>query len=459
MFSLLSVTTKANASRPGGSGSAVYDRARPALIPMANLSAQDKTQFYAGKALATQPWVKAPTITTARDGLGPLYNARTCLSCHVRGLRGSQPEASGEAMTALVKLSLPGVDPIKGSIVDPVYGDQIQTRSTDFFTKFKSSNNKRPTIPAEASVTLEWIVEPFKYPDGHRVDLRKPRLKIDSWGYGEPNKKLIYSLRNAPNLFGMGLLEQIPEADILAQSDPEDLDKNGISGRVNKVWDFAKQRSQLGRFGWKANRSTVKQITAAAFVHDIGITSDLFNAENCSKTQSACKELAQRDHPEVEISERLLDLSANFVEHIAVPMTSQLSQAAEQGQALFTDLGCNLCHRASYITQKNEAKAYLSQQTIYPYTDLLLHDLGVGLADGRQEYSASGVEWRTAPLWGLSAEVDVKNGAGYLLHDGRARSVEEAILWHGGEAQTIKDSFVGLPRSERDKLIEFVLSL
>lgn len=430
-----------------------------ALAPVPNMDGLSKVDFFAGKAIAEEPWVKAPTLTTARDGLGPLYNARSCLSCHQKGLRGVQPENSNDSLSAIVKLSLPGRDSRFGFIEEPVYGDQLQTRSTDLFAELAYATNKTPKIPAEAQTRIEWLYQTFQYPDGEHAELRKPQLKISNWSYGAPDKKLITSLRNAPNLFGVGLLEMIAADEILIKSDPDDKDGDGISGKPNQVRSKTSGQLDVGRFGWKANRATLEEVNAAAFVKDIGITNKIFRQENCSTHQTLCKREAKRVHPEVELSDRLLELTNFFIEHIAVPKAKPLTEQGQKGGELFTQIGCSSCHHPSYTTQQNADKPFLAEQKIWPYTDLLLHDMGEGLADGREEFEASGSEWRTAPLWGMSADPNLRKGNGYLLHDGRARTIEEAILWHGGEARKVTDAFVNLPQQQRLQLIEFVSSL
>lgn len=460
-INLVAISSFADRLQPGGTGSVGYNRVQPILQPMANMDGQSKTQYYAGKALAGQPWIKAPTVTTARDGLGPLYNARTCLACHVRGLRGSLPESQTSSDSFIVKLNLPGTDKLLGTLADPTYGDQIQTRSIDLFPKFSSSNGKQqvPNVPIEADIQIEWAYQWFTFSDGTRVQLRRPQVRLAEWAYGQPHKAVNYSIRNAPVLYGGGLLEQIPAAQILRNEDPSDRDADGISGRANRVWDRHSKAEQLGRFGWKANRSSVEQISAAAFANDIGITSSMFPEGSCTEKQIRCRELAEKTHPQIELSDDLLALTSYFVEHIAVPRAKPLSFNAQAGQGIFDQLGCSSCHVPTYKTAKNPAKPYLSEQVIWPYTDLLLHDMGEQLSDGRPEYTATESEWRTPPLWGMGSSQKVHNQNAYLLHDGRARTIEEAILWHGGEAQKAKQKFSQLSKMQRDQLIEFVLSL
>ncbi len=452
---------------PGGEGSVGYHSVQPFLLPSANLAQAAKTDFFAGKALAVQPWVKSPSSTDARDGLGPLYNARSCVACHERGGRGILPQdKEGLVHQSLVKIALPGTSAQHGVVPDPVYGFQLQTRSISLshhgFLRSQKNATKKPVgdLPPEAEVRVSWQTVTFEYADGAAVKLRRPSLKITNLGYGDLQKSIRMSLRNAPVLYGGGLLEAIPEAQILANADPMDSDGDGISGRVNRVWNFETKAFALGRFGWKAIRPDLRHITAAAFANDIGITNVLFPSTTCTQKQMACVKLAQiKTGAELELTGELLKLTMHFVANIAVPKAHPLTESAKLGQSLFKQLRCIACHKASYVTVASPENPQLSNQHIWPYTDMLLHDLGDALADPLQEYDAQGNEWRTAPLWGLGASKSVISGRGNLLHDGRAQTIEQAILWHGGEAEGAKQGFVKLPKQSRDALIHFLESI
>ena len=265
------------------------------------------------------------------------------------------------------------------------------------------------------------------------------------------------SPRIAPAVIGMGLLEAIPEASILALSDPDDVDGDGISGRPNYVWDVRKEEAVLGRFGWKANQPTLEQQSAGAFLGDIGITSSLFPEENCPSKQESCQEALNGGQPEV--TDRRLGRVTVYVQTLAVPaMRNPDDEVVQQGARLFVQSQCSLCHAPMHVTGDTHTLAPLRNQTIFPYTDLLLHDMGPGLADDRPDGEASGTEWRTPPLWGIGL-VDTVNGHTMFLHDGRARNLEEAILWHGGEADESRQRFMGLTSEERDALLRFLESL
>jgi CxxC motif-containing protein (DUF1111 family) len=447
-------------------GTYPYSRVQPILSPFPQLSIEQKPQFYAGRALATQPWIEAPATTTARDGLGPLFNARRCTDCHVRGLRGKINEQMPNVIiNPVVKLS--SLTSYKKS-AHP-YGEQIQTQVIGLTSLFKNKKFKN-SLSLEAELKLEWSITEFKYPDGTLVNLRKPSIKIV---FAEKNtlpKDEPQSLRNAPVLYGAGLLEMISEAEILQQEDPEDKNKDGISGRANWVEKIASNQKHLGRFGWKARHPDVMQTLAAAFAQDMGIRSSLFPLGPCSEKQTDCLNLQKQHHPDLEISDELLQLTDYFVRHIAAPKPRTLTATAKTGETLFQQAQCSLCHRPQWPILVAEPETNLPGQqtpqsiqkqnhTIWPYTDMLLHDMGEGLADGREEYLAKGNEWRTPPLWGLSQDSNVAEHKGNLLHDGRARTLEEAILWHGGEAEVARQTFIKFSPQQRAALLEFLRAL
>lgn len=457
-------------NNPGGETSVSPRPFASFQLPAANIDDQLKPAFHAGKALANQPWVKAPTITTTRDGLGPIYNARTCLSCHVKGGKGSIPENNRSPISStLIRLSKPGIDKkllqTEGVIPHPIYGDQIQGQSISLAHQLRHSQNPgtlKHDVAPEAYVYIHWTSRIFTYPDQHRVELRKPRIEFSQLGYGPLGDDTLYSIRVAPAIHGMGLLALISEQDLQALSDSNDDNNDGISGRLNKVWDVEKQATVSGRFGLKANKPTLNMIIAGAFKNDLGISNPLFPNQPCSAQQPTCNRIMTgntKAHGNVELSAELLTLVTHFNRDLApVIRRNSNNKTVKNGRALFYRTGCNQCHQPRFKTQKSEHTPHLSDQIIWPYSDLLLHDMGPDLADGRPDFLATGNEWRTAPLWGVGLLKQL-SGSQTLLHDGRARSVEEAILWHGGEASSAKARFIQLIKSEREALIEFVNSL
>ena len=265
------------------------------------------------------------------------------------------------------------------------------------------------------------------------------------------------SPRVAPATIGMGLLEAVPEASILALSDPEDANEDGISGRPNYVRNVRSGQLTLGRFGWKANQPSVEQQAAAAFLGDIGITSSLFPNKNCPAGQEACRQAPSGGSPEVP-DERLEKVTI-YIQTVAVPAMRDVDdEQVQQGARLFVQTQCALCHTPRQETGDTHPLEPLRNQVLFPYTDLLLHDMGEGLADHRPDGQASGTEWRTPPLWGIGLVEKVSKHT-MFLHDGRARNLEEAILWHGGEAEESRGQFMTLTKDERNALIRFLESI
>ena len=431
-------------ARLGGDTTA-FDRTRNAFsLSARNLTNLERRTFEVGDSFFNQNWVTAPASTEARDGLGPTFNAQSCSSCHTHDGRGRPPEAADDPTRGLLlRLSRPGVDRYGAPLPVPHYGGQLQDRAIG-------------PVPPEGSISLTYTEISGAYADGQPYTLLSPRYSINNLAFGPLPADAMLSPRVAPAVFGAGLLAAIPEADLLARADPEDVDGDGISGRPNMVWDWRKGGVSLGRFGWKANQPTVEQQVAAAFLGDIGITSDLFPEENCPPLQTACQAAPNGGVPELP-AERLRKITF-YNRTLAVPAMRNLEEPqVAAGAKLFLAAGCAACHTPRYVTGESDTPA-LSRQTIYPYTDLLLHDMGPGLADNRPDFLADGREWRTPPLWGLGLIATV-NGHTRLLHDGRARNLSEAILWHGGEAAKSRDNFIALSQPERAALIAFLNAL
>lgn len=406
--------------------------------PSPLLDAKQKSDFVIGNSFFKQNWVAAPASTSTRDGLGPLFNANSCSSCHLRDGRGLTPSNENEEPVGLLfRLSAPS------GATHPFYGGQLQNRAL-------------LGIQSEASVAVSYEELSGKFPDGVSYSLRKPIYTFKNATYGDISDAAV-SPRLAQQLVGMGLLEAIDERTILAATDENDLNNDGISGRPNYVKNVLTGALQIGRFGWKANQPSVQQQTAGAFLGDLGITSSLFPNEDWTPAQSLLwASLPTGGSP--EINDELLSLVTFYTASLAVPARRNTEdKAVLKGKALFLQSQCAECHIPKIKTGTEGVKAF-HNQTIFPYTDLLLHNMGDQLADQRQDGLANGKEWRTPPLWGIGLAKTV-NGAVFFMHDGRARTLEEAILWHGGEAQEAKSLYMNLKREDRNLLLKFLESL
>jgi CxxC motif-containing protein (DUF1111 family) len=450
---------------PGGAATSrgTTSNANAFSLSSGNMSFPDEFKFKIGNGVFRKLWVSSPASTKSSDGLGPLFNAKSCQSCHIKDGRGHPPRANwpdDDAVSMLMRLSIPG-DPLPpekakfGLLSDarpePTYGSQLQDLSIQGH-------------PAEGKIHIEYTESTVRLAGGETVKLRKPAVSIDNPGYGPLHPDTQFSLRIAPPMIGLGLLEAIPADAILAGADPDDKDGDGISGRPNWVSEEGKP-PLLGRFGWKAGNAVIAQQSAEAFAGDMGISSPLVrrHAGDCTERQPTCINAPNGNTPPetgAEINKELFDLVVFYSQNLAVPARRDPhSPKVLRGKALFGAIGCAACHAPSHITGEAGAEnPHLSHQKIWPYTDLLLHDMGEGLADNRPEREANGREWRTPPLWGIGL-TRVVNGHTFFLHDGRARNVQEAVLWHGGEAKAARDAFAALPKSERDALIAFLNSL
>ena len=429
----------------GGNTSVALSNATAFESAARNLNNEERRIFAVGDSFFTQNWVTAPASTEARDGLGPTFNAQSCSSCHTRDGRAKPPDHPDDPERGLLfRISLPGADPATGApLPHPAYGGQIQDRAI-------------LRVPPEGKVVALWSEIRGQYADGEPYTLIKPEYQLTQLAFGNLPDDIQISPRIAPIVPGMGLLEAIPEASILALADPDDADGDGISGKPSYVWDARRGATALGRFGWKANVPTVEQQVAGAFHGDLGITSPLFPAENCPPAQTECQ--AAPDGGEPEIPQDRLDKVTFYTRTLAVPMMRDTDNPqVQRGAALFLRANCHACHTPVHTTGESDIPA-LSSQTILPYTNLLLHNMGDGLADGRPDFLADGDEWRTPPLWGIGL-VDTVNRHTRFLHDGRARNLAEAILWHGGEGEQSKQAFINFTREEREALLRFLNAL
>jgi len=432
------------------------------LYPGEKLSNKQRLDFWTGFSFFRDPWVAAPSATGNRDGLGPLFNTRSCIACHTAGSRAKIDKA-GQILPLSLVVRLGSKD-AKISSVDPVYGGQIQPRSTSYRLTGADMVKKHAYTD---NVGEAWLDKSYSkisgsFADGEAFELLKPNYQLTKLAYGELAPHIGISVRLAPNIFGMGLLNAIKSDDLLKQEDSEDSNSDGISAKYNRVPNVITGEIELGRFGFKAKQPNLHQQVAAAFRDDIGITNTSFSDESCTKTQVACNYAAEyggHSLADLEIPDNRLDLTVTFNELLGVPPARKLlSKTVQAGRTLFYQARCQQCHTPSYITDENYPVKELAKQTIWPYTDLALHDMGEGLADGVYEFNANGQEWRTPPLWGIGLQ-QYKTGQQRFLHDGRARTISEAILWHGGEAEPAKQAYIALTKQQRDALVKFVKAI
>jgi CxxC motif-containing protein (DUF1111 family) len=454
---IAAIAVDADEERPGGDTTVFANGKNAFSFPAANLDEEGRTRFAIGNSFFRRNWVEAPSSTAARDGLGPHFIARSCGGCHDQGGRGAPPVAKPgqppeQPVSLLFRLSIPGQGPHGAPNPDPVYGDQL-------------NNSAVQGVKPEGKINISYKPIPGRYADGERYTLRAPEYRITDLGYGPLPSTIMIGPRVASQLIGLGLIEAIPESEILANAKAQAARPDAIKGVPNYAWDEFARKMLIGRFDWKANSGSLAQQTAAAFHGDIGITSTPFPDETCTPKQTDCLAAPRGGNKpgKPEIDDETLHNVIFYQSMLAPPARRNFNDPlVRKGQALFADAQCAACHRPSYVTGMPQPPAEpnptLAHQKIYPYTDLLLHDMGRALADGRPDFGASGRQWRTPPLWGIGLIPDV-NGHSNLLHDGRARNVSEAILWHGGEAEQAKQRFVQMSRDERKALVKFVESL
>lgn len=448
-----------------GGETTVYANGRNAFsFPLANLTDEERTRFAVGNSFFRRNWVEAPASTTARDGLGPHFIARSCGGCHDQDGRGAPPDFrkgladkdQDPTVALLIRLSVPGKGPHGGIVPDPVYGDQL-------------NNAAIQGVKPEGRVVLKYEPVHGRFADGSRFTLQRPVYAFADLGYGAMSPDVMFSPRIAPQLQGVGLLDAIPQEEILRNAADQAAAPGPIKGQVNRVWDDFAGGMRIGRFGWKANVATLAHQTAGAFLGDMGITSAQHPDEGCMPAQKDCLAAPRGGKPGAD-GKPGPEIDAETLGNV-VFYQSTLGPAARRnpsdpqvlrGQKLFAAAQCAACHRPSYVTSEGPFPSLTSRQLngqkIWPYTDLLLHDMGPELADGRPDFEANGRQWKTPPLWGIGLIREV-NGHQRLLHDGRANGVMEAILWHGGEAAGARQQVLRMTAAERAALVKFVESL
>lgn len=476
--------------KQGGDTGITITSAESYSKPSSNLTASRKGHFFIGNAFFRQPWVIAPASTDSRDGLGALFNVAACQSCHVKDGRGHAPmKAEDDADSLLIRLAMPATtdeqrQQLHNSLIEkiahPVYGGQLQDRGIQ-------------GVPAEARIAVQWADKPVTFADGHVETLRAPTFKLTKPGYGAFDDELMVSPRIALPMIGLGLLEQIPDADIKKQavSNNNNADKaadnNGgkdggkdgdsIRGKFNWVMDPETGKVALGRFGWKAGQTKLITQNQSAFNEDMGLTSSIRPHESCTPTQTACLNATTgadeqgNGKPPVEVSDEVAKFVEFYTRNLAVPHRRNADdKLVLAGKKHFYDMGCQSCHTPRYqLPKTNDDHLEQHGQVIYPYTDLLLHDMGDDLADrtiagklppkdAQVEFLANSYEWRTPALWGIGLAQTVDPQATFL-HDGRARTLLEAVLWHGGEAKKQQQKVLKLDKQGRAELNAFLKSL
>ena len=445
-----------------GGATTVYASGKNAFsFPLANLEDDERTRFAIGNSFFKRNWVEAPASTTARDGLGPHFIARACAGCHLLDGRGAPPDWSrtlgpepDPTVALLLRLSVPGTPaPHLGVVPEPTYGDQF-------------NNAAIAGVKPEGRVEITSQALHGRFADGTRYTLQQPRYHLTDLGYGPMARDVMVSPRIAPQLAGVGLLEAIAEADIEANARTQAASAGPVKGQVNRVWDAFANAQRVGRFGWKANVASLAHQTAGAFNGDMGITTSAFSQEGCTTGQKDCLAAPRGGPAQGQSPEMDDDTLAQVVFYQATLAPVARRQPSDpqvlRGQALFAQAQCTACHRPSYVTGEGPfppmTSSKLARQRIWPYTDLLLHDMGDALADGRPDFQASGKQWKTPPLWGVGL-IKAVNGHQRLLHDGRANGVLEAVLWHGGEAKAAQERVLKMSLAERQALVKFVESL
>jgi CxxC motif-containing protein (DUF1111 family) len=445
----------------GGAGTSRKDVNRDSFSQSsANITFEEEGTFKLGNAIFRKNWVSSPSSTQASDGLGPLFNERACQNCHLKDGRGRPPAADAgttsmflrlarEASTAEEKAAL--ADHKVLNFPDPVYGTQLQELAV-------------PGLRGEGRMRVDYQEQPVNLPDGTVVSLRKPTYSVDDLAYGPLDPQTTLSPRLTPPMIGLGLIEQIASADILAHADPDDRNSDGISGKPNIVRDSNSDELTLGRFGWKAQTPSVRQQAADAFAGDIGISTPEVPKHwgDCTEAQKACLAMpngVQKRLGPVEAPPPVMDLVTFYSQNLAVPARRDLDRPdVLAGKKIFYEMGCISCHTPKFVTRRDTPNKAQAFQLIWPYSDFLLHDMGPDLADGQAVGAAAGSEWRTPPLWGIGLTKTI-NGNIFFLHDGRARTLVEAILWHGGEGQKTRDRFAAADAGDRAALVKFLESL
>lgn len=390
-------------------------------------------QIDLGRVIYARHWVQ---------GLGPLFNADSCAACHgEHGEGGEGPAGDGPAPTALViQLEAPATGSAAEAPGDPIYGHLLSTSAVK-------------GIQPEGVVTIHYsATEGQYYPDGFHWRMRVPHYRLSGLTRGPLARTTIIKPRLAPALFGDGLLEAVPAAAIV-DAGP----RGPSSGRRGGVpaWNLYRDVRTLGRFGWQGQSVSIRDQTAKAFAREMGLTTADRPRDDCTPAEADCWQ--PRDAGSPKVADELLEAVVSFVAALPVPTLAGPAPADSRGQELFTTIGCAECHRPELPVEVTGPDGQRTRRIIAAYGDLLLHDLGAEMAD--QDVSGARVSsrWRTAPLWGLGYRSH-RSGA-MFLHDGRARTLEEAILWHAAEGARARHNFLGLFPRQRAALLRWLETL
>ena len=422
----------------GGDATVIVSNSKAFGTPIPTLSAEDMQRHLDGDAAFEATFVTNPS--PKNGGLGPIFNNNSCTACHPSDGRAAPPVNINDMSGLFFKISIPGKGEYNEPMAVPGFGTQLQHQSVYGYQK-------------EAEMHVEYTDLKVTFKDGTEVILRKPEYSIKN-SYTNLPADVMISPRIGMPVFGLGLLEAIPESDILAHQDVNDIDGDSISGKANYVWDPVHQKTALGRFGWKAGTPSILVQSAGAYNEDMGVTNPLKPVES-----SWGQPNSDDSSVSPEIPMEILELVTFYTQTLGVPAARDLDDIQViKGHRVFEQINCVSCHVPSYTTGVVEGLPELSNQTIFPYSDMLLHDMGEELADYREEFEANGREWKTRPLWGIGLTA-VTSGHTNFLHDGRARNLTEAILWHGGEAEISKMKFTQLSKEEREALLRFLKSL
>lgn len=435
LLAAIGTTAMAGETVPASQGREAFGQ------PLTGLSNDELASFFRGRSLFRQSWVIAPAKDTL-VGLGPLYNRISCASCHPKNGRGRAPENAQERMQSmLVRLSIAGKNEHGGPKPHPAYGNQLNEDGV-------------PGVPGEGSASITWQEFAITLADGIRVPMRRPLLSFRNLHYGSLGK-VKTSIRVGSPVFGLGLLQSVAQSDLTAWE--KEVKPDGIKGKINWVWNAETQKMDAGRFGLKANTATMRIQIMDALIGDLGITSHLHPNENCMPSQRACLKALSGNSPEFN-NTQLSDMEFYFMHLAAPPRRNIDNPSVQRGESVFREIGCSQCHREILHTEKSDRYPHLSELDIHPYTDLLIHDMGPGLGDNREDFTATGREWRTPPLWGIGLTQLINEYESYL-HDGRARTLTEAILWHDGEAKIARTKFSHLSETDRLAVDQFLQSL